>query len=500
MSMVVDRTEAGVLSIAYEEYGRADGWACILGHGFPYDVHAYADVAPALAEAGARVIVPYLRGFGPTRFLRAEAPRSGEQAALGADLLALMDALHIERAALGGYDWGGRAACVVSALWPERVVALVSGNSYNIQDIAHAMEPAAPSEEAAFWYQYYFHSERGRRGLIKDRRGIARLLWRMWSPTWRFDEATFERTAAAFDNPDFVDTVVHSYRHRYGLVPGDPTYAGIEAVLATRPAIAVPAITIDGDADGVNPGTAHHGDKFSGPHRHRVFKGAGHNLPQERPEEFARALLDARAMALPSARGAKLSRPSSPNRDRATDAALASATGEGGDGLEIRDARPEEFEAIGRLMVEAYSSLDGFPKQDAQPAYYDTLKRIGEQATKPGVRVLVACEEGALVGAVVYFSDMAHYGSGGAAPLERKASGFRFLAVRPRAQGRGVAKALVERCVETAVADGHRCVVIHSTAAMRIARALYEKRGFRRAPDLDIVQGRLKISGFRLML
>src|SRR5271157_4247788 len=165
--------KAGVLDIAYEDHGRADGWPCILGHGFPYDVHAYAEVAPALAKAGARVIVPYLRGFGPTRFLASETPRSGEQAALGADLLALMDALHIERAILGGYDWGGRAACVIAALWPRRVVALVSGNSYNIQDIAPAMEPASAAQEASFWYQYYFHSERGRCGLIKDRRAIA---------------------------------------------------------------------------------------------------------------------------------------------------------------------------------------------------------------------------------------------------------------------------------------------------------------------------------------
>ncbi len=248
-------------------------------------------------SAGARLIVPYLRGYGPTRFIAPETPRSGEQAALGADCLALMDALRIERAVLAGYDWGGRAACVVSALWPGRVVALVSGNSYNIQDIARAMEPAAPFEEAAFWYQYYFHCERGRRGLAKDRRGIAHLLWRMWSPTWAFDEATFERTAAAFDNPDFVEVVVHSYRHRYELVAGDPAYAPIEAALAKQPPIKVSTITIDGDADGVNPGTAHHAAKFVGPREHRVFSGTGHNLPQERPEDFARAILDARAMA-----------------------------------------------------------------------------------------------------------------------------------------------------------------------------------------------------------
>ena len=297
MSATVKTIDAGVLSIAHLEYGSASGWPCILGHGFPYDVHAYAAAAPLLAEAGARVIVPYLRGFGPTRFLSDETPRSGEQAALGADLLALMDALHIERAVLGGYDWGGRAACVVAALWPERAQALVSANSYNIQDIARAMEPASAAEEASFWYQYYFHSERGRRGLTKDRRAIARLLWRMWSPTWAFNDAMFEQTASAFDNPDFVEVVIHSYRHRYGLAPGDSRYAPIEAKLAAQPVIAVPAITIDGDADGVNSGTAHHAEMFAGPHEHRIFKGAGHNLPQERPEEWAEAVIDARRMA-----------------------------------------------------------------------------------------------------------------------------------------------------------------------------------------------------------
>ena len=296
--MTLKSIKAGVLSIAYEQHGAADGWPCILGHGFPYDPQAYAEAARPLVEAGALLIVPYLRGFGPTRFLSPLTPRSGEQAALGADLLALMDALGAERGVLAGYDWGGRAACVVAALRPRRVVALVSGNSYNIQDIAHAMEPAPPTEEAALWYQYYFHNERGRRGLTKDRRGVARVLWGQWSPTWAFDDATFDRTASAFDNPDFVDVVIHSYRHRYGLVAGDPAYAEIEAALAAQPPIAVPSITIDGDSDGVNPGTAHHAKKYTGPHEHRVFKGTGHNLPQERPRDWARAVIDARAMAL----------------------------------------------------------------------------------------------------------------------------------------------------------------------------------------------------------
>ena len=291
------RVVAGVLDIAYREHGPSNGWPCILSHGFPYDVHAYAEAAPLLAEAGARVIVPYLRGYGPTRFLSADTPRSGEQAALAADLLALMDPLKIERATLAGYDWGGRAGCIVASLWPQRVEALVSGNSYNIQNIARAMEPASPREEAALWYQYYFHTERGRRGLAADRRGVTRLLWEMWSPTWAFDEATFERSAQAFDNPDFVDVVIHSYRHRYGLVAGDPAVAAIEDKLVAQPPIVVPTISIDGDADGVNFGTAHQAAKFVGPHEHRVFHAAGHNLPQERPADWVRAILDARGFA-----------------------------------------------------------------------------------------------------------------------------------------------------------------------------------------------------------
>jgi len=289
---------AGVLRIAFREYGSVDGWPCLLGHGFPYDVHAYAEVAPMLANAGARVVVPFLRGYGPTRFLSPDTPRSGEQAALGADLLALMDSLGIERAVLAGYDWGGRAACIIAALWPERVQALVSGNSYNIHDVPHSGEPLPPEEEQMLWYQYYFHSERGRRGLERNRRELAQYLWRLWSPNWNFDEATFARTAEAFDNPDFVDVVIHSYRVRFGLAPGDPAVAHIETRLVAQPPITVPAITIDGDADGVNSGTAHHAHKFTGPHEHRVFVGMGHNMPQERPAEWAQAVLDARAMSV----------------------------------------------------------------------------------------------------------------------------------------------------------------------------------------------------------
>lgn len=287
-------TRAGVLDVAWYGCGPADGTPVFLMHGFPYDIHAYAEVAPLLAGAGCRVIVPCLRGFGATRFLRRDTPRSGEQAALGADLLALMDALQVPRAVLAGYDWGGRAACVVAALWPERCSGLVSYNSYNIQDIARGMEPDTPQNERRFWYQYYFHCERGRAGLAKDRRALCRLLWELWSPTWKFDDATFERSAAAFDNDDFVEVVIHSYRHRYGLVPGDPAYAAIEARLAPQPAIAVPTITFDGADDGVrepSPPEAH-AHRFTGPRSHRIVPGVGHNMPQEAPEVFAAAVLE----------------------------------------------------------------------------------------------------------------------------------------------------------------------------------------------------------------
>ncbi len=286
-----------LLSIAYHDYGDADGWCCILNHGFPYDVHCYEDCVQPLVVQGARVIVPYLRGYGATRFLDPNTVRSGEQAALGHDLLQLMDALSIEKALLGGFDWGGRAACIVSALWPERVHALVSGNSYNIQDIAASMQPATAAQESSFWYQYYFHSERGRNGLQKNRNEIARLLWHQWSPTWKFCDDTFNQSAASFQNPDFVAVVIHSYRHRYALVDGDPLFLAIERELSLQPNIQVPSITIDGDVNGVSPGTEHHKTKFTGMHEHRVFSDTGHNLPQEQPKQWVQAVLDAKAMA-----------------------------------------------------------------------------------------------------------------------------------------------------------------------------------------------------------
>ena len=286
--------DAGVLSIAYVESGPADGPVVILLHGYPYDIHSYVDVAPRLAAQGCRVIVPYVRGYGPTRFRDPSTPRSGQQAAVGADLIALMDALAIPRAVFAGYDWGGRAACIGAALWPERCRGLVSVNGYLIQDIAKALQPAPVPREFAFWYQWYFQTERGRAGLAANRAEIARLLWQQWSPNWRFDDATFARTAAAFDNPDHVAIVINSYRHRFGLAEGDPRYQDLERRLAAQPIITVPTITLDGDGDGVIPATdgGAHAAKFSNRIAHRVIPRAGHNLPQEEPEAFAAAVME----------------------------------------------------------------------------------------------------------------------------------------------------------------------------------------------------------------
>jgi pimeloyl-ACP methyl ester carboxylesterase len=286
--------DAGVLNIAYYEAGPVDGPVAVLLHGFPYDIHSYVDVAPMLAEQGCRVIVPYLRGYGPTRVLDPATMRSGEQAAIGADLMALMDALSIPRAVFAGYDWGGRAACVGAALWPERCIGLVSVNSYLIQDITNAMKPAKVTQEVAFWYQWYFQIERGRAGLAADHRAITRTLWGQWSPNWSFDEACLERTSLAHDNPDYVDIVIHSYRHRYGLVAGDPRYADIQRRLAALPPITVPAITLDGEGDGVASATDGKASaaRFTAGRVHRRVPRAGHNLPQEEPEAFAAAVME----------------------------------------------------------------------------------------------------------------------------------------------------------------------------------------------------------------
>jgi pimeloyl-ACP methyl ester carboxylesterase len=286
------------LDVAYEESGRSDGVAVFLLHGWPYDPRCYDGVVPLVA-AGCRVIVPYLRGFGATRFLSAETPRSGQQAALGNDLRELMDALAIERAVLAGYDWGGRAACIVAALWPERVHGLVTGNGYNIQDIAAAAKPVAPAQEHRFWYQYYFHTERGRAGLQQSRRAFARYIWQIWSPNWAFDDATFERSAASFDNPDFVAVTIQSYRHRFGYAEGDPALEEIEERLAVRPKIPVPAIALQGEDDGVQPpeSTQSHAGFFTGAYQRRVLPKSGHNPPQEDPRAFADAVIELAARA-----------------------------------------------------------------------------------------------------------------------------------------------------------------------------------------------------------
>lgn len=284
------------LDIAYEASGPEDGPPVILLHGFPDDPRAYDEVAPPLAADGCRVLVPYLRGYGPTRFRDPATPRSGQQAALGADLRDFMDALGVQRALLGGYDWGGRAACIVAALWPERAIGLVSVSGYNIQDIASSSRPAEPEQELRYWYQWYFHTERGRAGLTRNRRDICRLLWRLWSPNWQFDEASFAATAASFDNPDFVDVVVQSYRHRYANAPGDPALEPIERRLAAQPPIRVPSIVLHGEADGVGPAaqSAGHARHFTGAYERRVVPRAGHFLPHETPEAMVQALRDLR--------------------------------------------------------------------------------------------------------------------------------------------------------------------------------------------------------------
>ena len=286
--------DTDVLSIGYEQSGAVDGYPVVLVHGFPYDVRAFDAVSPILADAGFRVIVPYVRGFGATRFRSTDTMRSGQQAAIGHDLWQFLDALALDDAVVAGFDWGARAACVVAALWPQRVRGLVTACGYQVQNIAVANRPASPEDERRYWYQYYFHTERGRAGLDANRHALCRYLWALWSPTWKFDDVTYQRTAESFDNPDFVDVSVHSYRHRYGNAPGDPRYADIEAKLAMTPPIAVPSIALHGDADDVIPlrTSAGHARLFTGRYERRVLGGIGHNVPQEAPREFAQAVLD----------------------------------------------------------------------------------------------------------------------------------------------------------------------------------------------------------------
>jgi pimeloyl-ACP methyl ester carboxylesterase len=289
---VLHHVRTPVLDIAYEVHGPIDGPPVILLHGFPYDPRAFDVVVPPLVTQGHRVFVPYLRGYGETRFLSPDTMRSGQQAALGQDLVDFMDALGIHRAAMAGYDWGGRAACIVAALWPERVRCLVTGNGYNIQDIPDAARPRSPEAERRLWYQYYMNTPRGEAGLAANRGSFCKLLWNEWSPSWRFDDATYDRSATSFDNPDFVDVVIHSYRHRYGVVAGDPALQAIEDALVSQPAIRVPTISLCGEDDGVTPPKQPDAD---GPHfpldyERRLLPGVGHNLPQEAPAEVVDAL------------------------------------------------------------------------------------------------------------------------------------------------------------------------------------------------------------------
>lgn len=286
------------LRIAFETSGPDDGWPVVLLHGFPYDVRAFDESAAQLAGHGARVIAPWLRGFGGTLLRPNPHGRAGQQAAIGQDLLALLDALDIGSALLGGFDWGNRAACVAAALAPQRVRGLVACGGYTIQDIAGASRPASPDQEHRYWYQYYFGTERGRTGLAQHRAALCELLWRLWSPRWSFSAALYQASAAAFDNPDFVDVVIHSYRHRLGLAPGHPDYAADELRLAELPAIAVPTIVLEGDCDGVaGPPSQQAPGRFTGWHSHRVVAGAGHNIPQESPAAFADAILELNQVA-----------------------------------------------------------------------------------------------------------------------------------------------------------------------------------------------------------
>jgi pimeloyl-ACP methyl ester carboxylesterase len=290
----IRQVNAGALSIGYAEAGPDDGPVVILLHGWPYDIHSFADVTPLLAAAGYRVIVPYLRGFGPTRFLSADTPRNGQQAVLAADIIALMDALKIETAVFGGFDWGARTVNIIAALWPQRCKGMVSVSGYLIGSQSAGRAPLPPKAELAWWYQFYFATERGQAGYDANRNEFNRLIWRLASPKWDFDDATYNRSAQSFANPDHVAVVIHNYRWRLGLARGESQYAGLEQRLVAAPTIAVPTITLEGDANGApHPEPSSYAQKFSGKYEHRAITGGiGHNLPQESPQAFAQAVID----------------------------------------------------------------------------------------------------------------------------------------------------------------------------------------------------------------
>ena len=290
----IKQINAGVLNIGYAEAGPANGEAVILLHGWPYDIYSFVDVAPLLASAGYRVIVPYLRGYGSTQFLSSDTPRNGQQSVVAVDVIALMDSLKIEKATIGGFDWGARTANIVAALWPERCKAMVSVSGYLIGNQQAGKIPLPPNAELQWWYQYYFATERGRAGYDKYRHDFSRLIWQLASPKWKFDDTTFNRTAASFDNPDHVSVVIHNYRWRLALAEGESKYDELENRLAEGPVITVPTITLEGDANGApHPDPSAYAKKFTGKYTHRTITGGiGHNLPQEAPKDFAKAIID----------------------------------------------------------------------------------------------------------------------------------------------------------------------------------------------------------------
>jgi len=294
----VKYVEAGDLRTAYVEAGPANGLPVFLLHGWPYDIHSFAEVAPMLADKGYRTITPHLRGYGPTRFLSDSTFRNGQPAALADDILALMDALKIEKAILAGFDWGARTGDIIAALWPERCQGLVSVSGYLIGSQEAGKKPLPPKAELSWWYQFYFATDRGREGYAENRGDFAKLIWELASPEWKFDQATFDRSAIAFDNPDHVDIVIHNYRWRLGIAKGDPKFDAVEAKLAASPVVSVPTITMEGDANGApHPDAGAYRSKFSGPYAHRVATGGvGHNLPQEAPQDFCKAIMDVRGI------------------------------------------------------------------------------------------------------------------------------------------------------------------------------------------------------------
>ena len=288
----IKQIDAGVLNVGYAEAGPPGGTPVILLHGWPYDIHSYEEVVPRLAAKGYRVIVPYLRGFGTTRFLSGETLRNAQQSAVALDIVKLMDALKLKQAIIGGFDWGSRTADILCALWPERCKGIVAVSGYLVTNVEAQKKPLPPLAEYGWWYQYYFATDRGRLGYTQNRNDFNKLIWKIASPVWNFDDATYARTAASFDNPDHVDIVIHNYRWRLGLAKGETLYDAFEQKLAARPPITVPAITIASDFDGPLADGKAYANQYTGKHSHRVLKGIGHNVPQEAPAEFAQAIID----------------------------------------------------------------------------------------------------------------------------------------------------------------------------------------------------------------